>query len=73
MTLFYSKRTGEIKAYTSGEIDFGYFGEDKEDMEIIYNCLITDLDEYVIENIEKFHIENGEIRIKEDEIPDRFL
>lgn len=73
MTLFYSKRTKEIKAYTGGEIDFGYFGDDQEDMEIIYDRLVMELDEFVLDNTEKFKVVDSELKLKEAEIPERFL
>ena len=73
MTLFYSKRTGEIKAYTTGITDFGYFGEDAEDMEIIYDFVVVDLDNYVLGNINQFKIEDDEIRLKESIDLERYL
>ena len=66
MTIFYSKRTGEIKAYTTGITDFGYFGEDAEDMKVIYSCKVVDLDNYVLENIAHFKVEGDRIKLKDD-------
>lgn len=73
MTLFYSKRSGDIKAYTTGEADFGYFGNDEEDMKVIYDCLIIDLDEFVLDNTDKFKITNGELKLSEEAIPEKYL
>ena len=73
MTIFYSRRTGEIKAYTTGITDFGYFGEDEEDMKIIYDFVVVDLDNYVLDNINQFKIEDDEIRLKESIDLEKYL
>lgn len=73
MTVFYSRRTGEIKAYTTGVTDMGYFGDDRVDMEIIYDFLVTDLDLYVLNNINQFKVEDGEIRLKESIDLEKYL
>ncbi len=73
MTLFYSKRTGEIKAYTTGVTDMGYYGDDKEDFSIIYDFLIVDRDDYVLDNIEQFKIIESEVKLKEGVDLERYL
>lgn len=73
MTLFYSKRTGEIKAYTTGVTDMGYFGEDKEDMSVIYDFIVVDRDDYVVDNIEQFKIIDEKIKLKEITNLDKYL
>lgn len=73
MTLFYSKQTGDIKGYTSGITDMGYFGEDEIDMEIIYDFVVVDLDNYVLDNINQFKIEDDEIRLKESIDLEKYL
>lgn len=66
MTLFFSKRTKDIKAYTAGIIDFGYFGDDEEDMKVIYDLVVVDYDDYVIENVNQFRIEDKKVKLKDD-------
>lgn len=73
MTLFYSKRTGEIKAYTTGVTDFGYFGEDAEDMAVIYGYVVVDLDDYVLGNINQFKIKDEEIKLKDSIDLEKYL
>lgn len=73
MTLFYSKRTGEIKGFTTGITDMGYFGEDTEDMSIIYNFIVVDRDDYVLDNVEQFKIVDRKIKLKETVSLDKYL
>lgn len=73
MTLFYSKSTGEIKGFTSGTTDMGYFGEDTEDMSIIYNFIVVDRDDYVLDNVEQFKIVDKKIKLKETVNLDKYL
>lgn len=65
MTLFYSKQTGEIKASCGGIQNMNFFGENKIDFEIIYDYIVVDRDEYVLNNIDKFKIVNGKVKLKE--------
>ena len=66
MTIFYSKRTGDIKGYTTGITDFGYFGDDAEDMKIIYDFIVVDYDDYVLDNAYQFIVENDRVKLKDD-------
>ena len=44
LTLFYNRRTGDIKEYCTGEQDMSWFGDEKQDYEIIFDYLIIDYD-----------------------------
>jgi len=63
MTIFYSKQTGEIKSIVVGIQDMNFFGESKIDFEIIYDFLVVDKDQYVLENLKSFTIINGELKL----------
>ena len=56
MTLFYSKKTGEIKSYATGIQDMNYFGNDKEDYTLIWDYVVIPRDDKVIRNLEIFKI-----------------
>lgn len=73
MTLFYSKRTGEIKAYTTGITDMGYYGDDEEDFKLIYDFIVVDRDDYVLDNFSKFKIVDKQIKLKEAVNLDKYL
>lgn len=73
MTLFYSKRTGEIKAYTTGITDMGYFGEDEKDFTIIYDFIVVERDDYVLDNVGQFKIIDGKIKLKETVNLDKYF
>lgn len=65
MTLFFSRQSGEIKASCGGIQDMNFFAENKIDYEIIYNYVVMDKDEYVLNNINKFKIVDGKVKLKE--------
>lgn len=73
MTLFYSKQTGDIKGYTTGITDMGYFGNDEVDMEIIYDFIVADLDNYVLDNASQFKIVDRQIKLKEEPDLEKYL
>ncbi|MFY8262972.1 hypothetical protein ACOT7R_08750 [Clostridium perfringens] len=62
MTLFYGLKTGIIRGFSSGRQDLGYYGKDIDDFN--YGFIVVDKDEYVINNLEKFIIKNGELMMK---------
>lgn len=64
MTIFYSKQTGEIKSALAGIQDMNFFGNNKVDFEIIYDFLVVDKDNYVIENLQLFNVVSGELKLK---------
>lgn len=65
MTLFYSKQTGEIKASCTGIQSMDFFGGNKIDYEIIYDFIVLDRDEYVLQNLSIFKIVDGVPKLKE--------
>lgn len=73
MTLFYSKRTGEIKAYTNGQTDMGFFGDDQKDFELIFDYLVVDSDDYVMDNTERFQVVEGKVKYIQPDIPEKYL
>ena len=73
MTIFYSKRTGKIKAYTTGITDMGYYGEDEEDFKLIYDFIVVDRDDYVLNNVDQFKIVDKQIKLKEAVNLDKYL
>ena len=65
MTIYFSKRTGEIKSIVGGIQSMDIFGTDKEDYELIWDLIIAEKDEYVMQNIDKFRVDEGNIKLKE--------
>lgn len=61
LTIFYSKRTGEIISYSAcstPQTFEDYWGTRAEDMKLIYNTLFTDFDMDIINNIKDYHVIN---------------
>ena len=75
MTIFYSKSSGEVKGTCSGIQSFKMYGEDAEDFSIIWDVIILDVDNYVLQNSNKFVIDlTGDkpvLSIKKEEV-DRY-
>lgn len=63
LTLFYSKRTGEIKKFTTGITDLiKAFGNDEgSELSLIYDTLVIDFDENILSNYKEYKIVNGEV------------
>lgn len=56
MTLFYSKRTGEIKDHCGGVQDMGYYADDRLDMEEIRSFIVVPFDLDVMLNSDRYII-----------------
>jgi len=54
MTVYYSKSTGALKGVYSGIQDMSVFGADAEDYTTIWKFEVIDIDEYVLQNPDKF-------------------
>ena len=65
MTIFYNKRTGSIKELCSGEQTMDWFGAEKEDYEQIFDRLVVELDEYVLNNFPQFEVVEGALKLKQ--------
>lgn len=59
ITLYYSKQTGKVKQYTTGEHDMKFYGEDQVDYEIIYDCIVVDYDRFIENNFSQFSVIDG--------------
>jgi len=73
LTIFYNKRTGSIKEMCSGEQTMDWFGDEKEDYEQIFDFIIVDYDGYVIQNPHQFEVKNGEVKLKREAVPSKYL
>ena len=60
MTIFYRKRNLQIVAAGQGEQTLSYFGEEIEENALIYDLLVLDYDEFVMNNYDYFHLERKE-------------
>lgn len=66
MTAYFSKRTGEIKSIVGGIQSMDIFGADREDYELIWDLIIVEKDSYVMQNMDKFKVDEGNIKLKEN-------
>lgn len=57
MTVFYRKKTGDIKQVSTGIQDMSVFGDEKEDYEQIWDCVVVEKDEYVLMNTNQFLVD----------------
>lgn len=65
LTIFYNKRTGDIKEMCTGAQDMSWFGDEEEDYEKIFGFVVVEYDGYVMENPDQFKIKNNEIKLKD--------
>ena len=67
ITLFYSKRTGEIQTFCTGVQDMNFFSDNKEDYEVIWDFVVIDYNDKILNNREMFiiDIETKGIKLKE--------
>jgi len=65
MTIYFSKRSGESKSIVGGIQSVDIFGADREDYELIWDFIIVEKDEYVMQNMDKFRVNEGNIKLKE--------
>lgn len=71
ITLFYSKRTGEIVSFSACSTPQNfedYFGTQSEDMKLIYDCIFTDFEQNLITNTKDYKVLEGKVVKKENEI-----
>lgn len=64
MTLFYGKKTGIIRNYSSGRVDLKFYGNEVGDFN--YDFIVVPKDDYVLNNLEKFIIKDGQLMRKPD-------
>lgn len=64
MTLFYGKETGIIRNYSSGRVDLKFYGNEVGDFN--YDFIVVHKDDYVLNNLEKFIIKDGQLMRKPD-------
>ena len=51
MTIFYSKRTGEIQTFCTGVQDMSLFSKNADDYSIIWDYVVVNYDNFVIKNV----------------------
>lgn len=57
MTVYYRKKTGEIKELVSDACDMSIFGEESEDYELIWGYIVVEIDETVRNNRNRFVVD----------------
>lgn len=74
MTIFYRKKTGEIKEIISDACDMSVFGAEQEDYELIWDYIIVEYDDYLRFNINQFivDIENKELCMKSNNVTNNY-
>lgn len=73
LTIYFNKRTGTIKELCSGIQDMSWFGDEAQDYELIYDFIVVDDDRFIFENIQMFHVVDGQLKIQSPTIPEQYL
>jgi hypothetical protein len=64
MTIFYTKRTGDIKNIASGIQDMSFFGVDAEDFSAIWDYAVLPKEDYVLNNLKLFRFDSQTSSLK---------
>lgn len=72
MTIFFNKRTGNIKELVSDKATFDWFGEEAEDYEKIYDLVYVEYDDYIFQNYDRMKIVDGKPKIVVEEVPEKY-
>jgi len=73
LTIFFNKRTGTIKEICGGEQSMDWFGDEKQDYELILDHIIVDFDQFILANFHRFHVVDGELKMVETSIPEKYI
>ena len=73
LTIFYNKRTGTIKEICGGKQTMDWFGDEKQDYELIVDYIVVDFDQYIIANLEKFSVIDGNLKMTETSVPKKYI
>lgn len=71
VTLFYSPTTGDIKLHAGGIQDMSYFGPERDDYN--YKFIVVDKDDVLLNNLENFKVENGKLKLKNNDILAKYM
>jgi len=72
MTVFYNKRLGMIDSVADGEQDMSVYGILEEDYEQIIDFIVVERDQMVHDDPDDFEVVDGELKMKPQEIPERY-
>ena len=64
MTVFYMTSDGSIVNFSTGIQNMNFYGGHKEDYSLIYDCIVVDFDEYVMNNLKDFYVNTEENKLK---------
>ncbi|SJZ37793.1 hypothetical protein SAMN02745973_00362 [Garciella nitratireducens DSM 15102] len=73
LTIFYNRRTGTIKEMCTGEQTMDWFGSERKDYEQIFDYVVVDYDAYVMQNPNQFEIKDGQVKLKQEAVPSKYL
>ena len=73
ITLYYSKQTGEVKQYSTGECDMSFYGDDIVDYSIIYDYIVVDYDKFIENNFRYFTVINKVLEYNPPSAMTRFM
>ena len=73
MTVFYNKRLGIVKEACGGAQGFDWFGDEAEDYAEIYDYIIVDYDPLLFNSMHQFYVEDEQLKMKQQSIPEQYL
>ena len=64
MTIFYMKSDGSIVNFSTWIQDMDFYGKHKQEYGLIYDFIVVDYDEYVMNNLFDFYVDIKEKRLR---------
>lgn len=65
MTIYYRKSNGLIAGMCGCINDMSWYGQLKDDYCLTHDFIVIDLDEYVMNNLKLFKVEDGKLKLKD--------
>lgn len=73
LTIFFNKRTGTIKEICGGKQSMEWFGDEKQDYELMLDFIIVEFDQFILANFNRFSVIDGELKMTEIPVPDKYM
>lgn len=73
MTIFYRKSNGDLADIIQDEQTMAIYGDLEADYCLIYSYLVVEYDEYVMKNPNLFSIVDGELKLKNTEVLQKYI
>lgn len=68
MTIYFRKSTGVIDSMVAEICDMSWYGSLQNEYELTHDCIVIDYDEYVVNNLMMFKVEDKKLKLKNNDL-----